>query len=133
MKTQLSAFLSHPSLSFSLLVLHQSSVALIKRSRTKPGSDSDSGELYNPATAIFLTEALKALISLTILLIQYPPPSLYPCSLFTRLRLLLFHSLGPHHALHIIDMFIPAFLYTYVRTSVVVFSNDPKLVYQYNT
>ncbi|KAA1107779.1 hypothetical protein PGTUg99_017540 [Puccinia graminis f. sp. tritici] len=118
MKTQLSAFLSHPSLSFSLLVLHQSSVALIKRSRTKPGSDSDdseysdSGELYNPATAIFLTEALKALISLTILLIQYPSPSLYPCSLFTRLRLLLFHSLGPHHALHILDMFIPAFLYT---------------------
>ncbi|KAI9611852.1 hypothetical protein KEM48_004359 [Puccinia striiformis f. sp. tritici PST-130] len=66
---------SHPSLSFSLLVLHQSSISLIKRSRKPAATDINHNEeqidtLYNPATAIFLTELLKASISFTILLIQ---------------------------------------------------------------
>ncbi|KAI7945818.1 hypothetical protein MJO29_012206 [Puccinia striiformis f. sp. tritici] len=121
------SILSHPSLSFSLLVLHQSSISLIKRSRKPASTNNNHNEeqidlLYNPATAIFLTELLKASISFSILLIQssdHPqsspsaPLGTLPLQRFsTRLRHSFLSALGPNHVHQIIEMFIPALLYT---------------------
>ncbi|KNE91328.1 hypothetical protein PSTG_15258 [Puccinia striiformis f. sp. tritici PST-78] len=121
------SILSHPSLSFSLLVLHQSSISLIKRSRKPASTNNNHNEeqidlLYNPATAIFLTELLKASISFTILLIQssdHPqsspsaPLGTLPLQRFSiRLRHSFLSALGPNHVHQIIEMFIPALLYT---------------------
>ncbi|PLW58488.1 hypothetical protein PCANC_00089 [Puccinia coronata f. sp. avenae] len=116
MSMSCSSFLSSPYLSFSLLVLHQSSISLIKQSRISASGNQYDSDLYNPATAIFLTEVLKASISLSILLFQssLPLPLLLrsPLLFFAHLRQELFSALGPHHAHQFLELSFPAILYT---------------------
>ncbi|KNZ45273.1 hypothetical protein VP01_830g5 [Puccinia sorghi] len=110
MRSMLYSICSHPSVSFTLLVLHQSAISLVKQSRTTTTTGGSQEDLYNPATAIFLTEALKALISLSIFLLQSPIP--IP-SLLPQLFLQPFTS-HRHPLYHLLDMSLPAILYTYV-------------------
>ncbi|POW15291.1 hypothetical protein PSTT_02253, partial [Puccinia striiformis] len=86
---------------------------------------------YNPATAIFLTELLKASISFSILLIQssdHPqsspsaPLGTLPLQRFsTRLRHSFLSALGPNHVHQIIEMFIPALLYTLAELDIPIY------------
>lgn len=123
---------------FGLLVIHQTAISVVRFSRVAKISDStpsDSPEawnrddvkfkpVYNAATAIFLTECLKALICWAILTIKVSALSLNieegersrrPILLRYAPRCIIqtiVLAIGPKQFPHVINMAVPGLLYT---------------------
>ncbi|MBW0530787.1 hypothetical protein O181_070502 [Austropuccinia psidii MF-1] len=101
--------LDNPHLAFCLLVVHQASVSIVRLTRINTpnrSAHSSAGvlkdsSLYNPSTAIFLTECLKAAISTSILASKIHARSHTSSP-----------SSGPGHFKDILLMIVPALLYT---------------------